>query len=127
MGAVVYEGGAAEIRAMGTAATLANAASSLAMGLGSANRATVASLVSDDDDGISAADETPMVSSAAAETTAEGGATVRAAALVERPAEGGATVGAAALVERLRMGLPPIAGSVADADSGGVFLAMTDE
>jgi hypothetical protein len=53
---------------------------------------------------------------------------VRAAALVERPAEGGATVRAAAiLVERRRMGLPPTAGSVADTDSeGGVFLAMTD-
>ena len=65
--------------------------------------------------------------SAAAPATAEGGATVRAAALVERPVEGGATVRAAALVERRRMGLPPTAGSVADTDlEGGVFLAMMD-
>jgi hypothetical protein len=65
-----------------------------------------------------------MASSAAA-ATAEGGATVRAAALVERPAEGGATVGAAALVERRRMGLPPKAECIADSE-GGVFLAMMD-
>jgi hypothetical protein len=111
---------------MGTAAALANAASSFAMGLGSANRATAASSVSDDDDEKSAADEIPMVSSAAS-ATVEGGATVQAAALVEHPAGGGATVQAAALVERRRMGLPPTAGSVTDADSeGGVFLAMTD-
>ncbi len=53
--------------------------------------------------------------SAAAPATAEGGATVRDAALVERPVEGGATARAAALVER------------ADTNSeGGVFLAMMD-
>jgi hypothetical protein len=81
------------------------------VGLGSANRATAASSVSDDNDGKSAADETPMASSAAAPATEEGDATVRAAALVEHR----------------RMGLPPTAGSVADTDSeGGVFLAMMD-
>ena len=106
---------------MGTAIPL------LLVGLGSANRATAASSVSDDNDGKSTADETPMASSAAAPATEEGCATVRAAALVERPVEGGATVRAAALVEHRRMGLPPTAGSVADTDSeGGVFLAMTD-
>ena len=90
---------------MGTAIPL------LLVGLGSANRATAASSVSDDNDGKSTADETPMASSAAAPATAEGGATVRTAALVECQ----------------RMGLPPTAGSVADTDSeGGVFLAMMD-
>jgi len=56
-----------------------------------------------------------MASSTAAPATAEGGATVRATALVGRRVEGGATVQAAALVER------------ADTNSeGGVFLAMMD-
>jgi len=115
VGATVNEGGAAEIRAMGTSIPLP------LVGLGSANRATAASSVSDDD-GKNAADETPMASSAAAPATSEGGATVQAAALVEHPVEGGATVRAAALVERQRMGLPPTAGSVAGTDSdGGVF------
>jgi len=53
--------------------------------------------------------------SAAAPATAEGGATVRDAALVERPVEGCATARAAVLVERV------------DTNSeGGVFLAMMD-
>jgi hypothetical protein len=126
----INEGGAAGIRAMGTAteaatgawdaiALLSNAASSLAMPLadftplslgllGSANRATAASSVSDDDAGKSTADETTMASSAAVAS-----------------AVGGATVRAAPLVERLRIGRSPTAGSVVDSE-GGVFLAMTD-
>jgi hypothetical protein len=107
VGAAVNEGGAAEIRAMGTAAAAATGAPladffHLPLALVSANTATVASSVSDDDAGKSASDETPMASSAAAATAARG-STVRAADL---------------LAERLRMGL-------ADSE-GGVFLARMD-
>ena len=73
----------------------------LPLGLGSANRATSVSSVSDDDAGKSAADEPAMASSAAAATAA-----------------GCATVQAAFLVERLRMGLSPTAGSIADSEGG---------
>ena len=73
------------------------------------------------------------LASSAAAATAAGGATVGAAvneggaAAAPATAEGGATVRTAALVECQRMGLPPTAGSVADTDSeGGVFLAMMD-